>query len=622
MSNETHTSRSLRYTLLVKFLAAVFIGFIVEALLLPIQGWEPVRELKYLGEDVVFSALSERNPRVPPTAYGVVFVNIDDASLRNWQKSPGDDIRPEITKLLTELRQSKANVIVVDIDFKLPRGAIPNPLQSIMEERGQPVVAVADIQPADPSLPMSMARLGPNYGSLAQDRPEGLTLATPDLVLVNNKVRERVTVQCLHTGTREVALPGIAEAVRQVLSETNDDRKHKAESAPDETAHNCNKVSKDKTPIIFVQPYTPLHSNPYQGYLTEVSASNATSSFAELENKIVVVGQTHIGATDVYPTPIGWMPGVFVHLNSIMSDQILEGVKEASFLQELKLLLIIVISVSTVYLLYWAIHEKWIKNQPLQTSAKGFGIFVIDLVLFAFVTWLAIFVLIKIVEWQGADFLQRGVIVGTLVPALAVILEAAFELGRPTMFWLEKLAEVVVRPFERVARLLLEKKNRGPCGAAVLGAMLLAASGALATEQPIARLYPEQGSQFADFTVERRGTDGRAKIGAPDASGTLFVGDVVRAIRQGAAATVVSISTRAFVARVIYNNPIKIVDQSTSPPAPILTTPGASEARARAGTGTVSETVKPAEVRQPEPWELPPPQQCRPGSVGSFWECP
>jgi hypothetical protein len=371
MSNEPHTSRYLLHTLLIKFLAAVLMGLIVEALLFPIHGWEPVRGLKYLGEDAVFGALSKGDVHLPPAAPRYVFVNIDDASLRNWGKSPGEDIRPEITKLLTELRQTKASVIVVDIIFRLREG-IPNPLHSIMKETGRPVVAVAEIQAPDTSLPMSMPRLGPNYRSLAQNKLEGLTLATPDLVLVNNEVRERITVQCLDSGTREIALQGIAEAVREVLSETKENDKHEGEASPNKTAHNCNKIAKDKAPIIFILPYTPMRLTPFEGYLTEVSASNATSSLAEFEDKIVVVGQTHT-ATDWFPTPLGWMPGAFVHLNSIMSDQILDGAKEANVWQESKILLVIVITVSAIYLLYWTVHERWINDRPLEYSTKGFG---------------------------------------------------------------------------------------------------------------------------------------------------------------------------------------------------------------------------------------------------------
>ena len=58
--------------------------------------------------------------------------------------------------------------------------------------------------------------------------------------------------------------------------------------------------------------------------------------FLSSTDKIVVVGQANKGTKDWVYTPLGLMPGVFVHLNSIMSDQMLNGVKEATIWQELK----------------------------------------------------------------------------------------------------------------------------------------------------------------------------------------------------------------------------------------------------------------------------------------------
>jgi hypothetical protein len=57
MSNATHTSRSLPHTLLVKFLAAVLMGLIVEAFFISDPRMGASEGLKYLGEDVVFGAL-------------------------------------------------------------------------------------------------------------------------------------------------------------------------------------------------------------------------------------------------------------------------------------------------------------------------------------------------------------------------------------------------------------------------------------------------------------------------------------------------------------------------------------------------------------------------------------
>ena len=84
MSNGTHAAQPLLHMLLVKFLAAALMGLIVEALLIPMRNPEPVRALKYLGEDVVFSAM----PRIEPPASpgpGYVFVNIDQETVRNWR---------------------------------------------------------------------------------------------------------------------------------------------------------------------------------------------------------------------------------------------------------------------------------------------------------------------------------------------------------------------------------------------------------------------------------------------------------------------------------------------------------------------------------------------------------
>ena len=61
MSNGTHAAQPLLHMLLVKFLAAALMGLIVEALLIPMRNSEPVRALKYLDEDVVFSAMPESN---------------------------------------------------------------------------------------------------------------------------------------------------------------------------------------------------------------------------------------------------------------------------------------------------------------------------------------------------------------------------------------------------------------------------------------------------------------------------------------------------------------------------------------------------------------------------------
>src|SRR4051812_23820878 len=103
MSNGTHTAQTLWHTLAVKFLAAVLMGLIVEALLIPMRSWEPVRALKYLGEDVVFSARPRFDP--PPLTSGpsYVFVDIDEETVRNWKESSGhDDIRAEIVNLMSE----------------------------------------------------------------------------------------------------------------------------------------------------------------------------------------------------------------------------------------------------------------------------------------------------------------------------------------------------------------------------------------------------------------------------------------------------------------------------------------------------------------------------------------
>jgi sporulation protein YlmC with PRC-barrel domain len=204
----------------------------------------------------------------------------------------------------------------------------------------------------------------------------------------------------------------------------------------------------------------------------------------------------------------------------------------------------------------------------------------VDLILFLLVTFIAVLAVVEIVKWEGRDFLLRGVIVGTLAPALAVILEAAFELGRPTMFWLEELAGIIARTFQHISRFLLAAIKRTSGAASLMLMILVGAGGALAAEQPIAHLYPERGSKLADFAVERQGLSGQPEIRTPDASGALFVGDVVRAIREGAAAAVRSIATRAPIARVTYNYPIKIVGEGTPPPRQpsMWTVPGASQA--------------------------------------------
>jgi hypothetical protein len=575
MSDKAHKLRSLQSKLPVKFLAGILMGLIVEGLLFPFHVLEPVRALQYLGEDIVFSSVSRSNLHMSAAAHDYVFVNIDDASLQSWDKSPGADIRPEIIKLLTELRQSKASLVVVDIIFGLREG-VRNPLYEIMAMAGRPLVAVAETQAPDVSMPMSMARLGSNYRYLAKDTLEGLTLATPDLGLIGGKARERVTVDCLDDGVREIALPGIAEAVRKVLSLKTDGGEHKTKSRSDEVAHDCNKKAKEETRIIFLQPYVPSYITPLQGHLTEISASNVTDALPELADKIVVVGQTHRATTDWFDTSFGWMPGVFVHLNSIMSDQVLNGAREASFSQELVLLLIIIFAVSAIYLPYWVIHEVWIEDLPIERSRRGFIFFILDLLIFLAFTGVAVFSVFEIVKWEGTDLLLRGVIVGTLVPAVAVILEAAFELGGPAMFWLEELAKLLVVPLRWVCEFFQRaKKSKGPGGAAVLVLMLLGARSAFAADQAVDRLYPDPGSSLADFTVDR----GQNQPRRLDASGELLVGDVVRAIRKGAAASVKSIVGRETVARVTYDNPIKIVEHLTpdvGPPG--RTNPGASTA--------------------------------------------
>ena len=159
----------------------------------------------------------------------------------------------------------------------------PNPLYRIMEGSGRPVIAVAATEAPDTSRAMSMAQLGPNYRSLSHDEPKGLTLATPALHRIGDKVRERITVYCADNGVREVALPGIAEAVREVLSKQKQTSEQMTKGEPSEAMHNCVKSPEESAPIVFMEPfYLPLGIEQRSPHFTEIPAINVTASLPEL----------------------------------------------------------------------------------------------------------------------------------------------------------------------------------------------------------------------------------------------------------------------------------------------------------------------------------------------------
>lgn len=479
------------------WLAACLLGIVVAAGLQLFSDAPAFRLLERQGADAATKyAVRHADDWARADRPRVVLLTVDDHTLRQWGRSTGLDARGEIARVIGLMRESKAQAVVVDMTFMRESDAqSAEALRWAIAKPGRPVVLAAALGPLssgdralrhfyDWQLEVAGGRSHVHFGHPLVGPPE------PD-----GAVRAIRRAVCVYREGQWTTLPSIAHLTfaLSIGSEPSQDNcKPNAEPAPE--------------PIFFMLPPSAAQAAewPATRWFASVSAANAPLLREEdLAGAIVIIGQHHAQVSeDRHWTPLADMPGVLLHANALAGMLHVGLPEKPKWLSKLWLKFLIIISVATVSLLYWVPHDTFlaqrisIQNEEAAPTLNDLW-FLLDLALFIAVMFLAFGAAVYLAIRVGASELLQGAVLGSLVPAFAVVFEATLEIGRPLMRWIHYATDLLIR---------LPSRLRRGVGTAVVALGLAAAPAVAASGDPAGFLQIARGDP-ADVRVTKDGRE-------------------------------------------------------------------------------------------------------------------
>ncbi len=149
----------------------------------------------------------------------------------------------------------------------------------------------------------------------------------------------------------------------------------------------------------------------------------------------------------MHQTPLGAMPGALVHANLINSLVHFGAEERESRIAKIAFeFVLLVVGAVLVTVLYWSAVElvhDW-KRKARRGRMLEFAIFVSDIVWFVIISLLVSVVITSIMAMVGARMLFNGIIVGSLIPVFALVVEALVHIGHQLYEWLHVAARWVV----------------------------------------------------------------------------------------------------------------------------------------------------------------------------------
>jgi CHASE2 domain-containing sensor protein len=104
--------------LLEHWLIGVFLGVLVALSLAAMARLSPLRLMDWLGADAVAESAARAGAADQDWTPRIVFLSIDDTAMKGWRARTGLQARGNISKLIGQVRQSGAKLVVLDIVFE------------------------------------------------------------------------------------------------------------------------------------------------------------------------------------------------------------------------------------------------------------------------------------------------------------------------------------------------------------------------------------------------------------------------------------------------------------------------------------------------------------------------
>jgi CHASE2 domain-containing sensor protein len=451
--------QGLAHFLLVRFIAAMLLGLLGAAVTWPLQEVWPLRSVAERGVDAVVGEAARRpQDHFRPDARRLVVVALDT-------QHPMRPQRLALAELLNHLRNAGPAVIALVIapdlevapDFDSEQGTAE--LRAALDTQGRPPIFLGVARPPSPEAG------GDRLGQIVPHVRLGVVHDAPHLTLVSMlllahkrdaTVRyvedsqcwpfppdgERRSVPALSVAAATLAREPEARASLNTPCRTHHGRAERVLFLTRAPQRNESWV--DRGVAQHPPPVTRLFASEVRGLLAE-------NDFRDLlRGAVVLVGA--VGSPDngdLHHTPIGLMPGLYVHANALLTQLHVRGEHSVSVPQKalFKLALITLVATTLTFLFWLPVHriERSLaarrEARTLTFAALLLRRLVIVL-LYVFAVAVALAGVIFMALSAGLRFwVMGGAAFASFAPALMVLLEALAEAGRPVLNALHRVAE-------------------------------------------------------------------------------------------------------------------------------------------------------------------------------------
>lgn len=355
---------------------AIIAGIVIKLSLLVAHQFhfQPLSRAEDHAFDWVMAMQSNVPRRLDQKAWPFVWLDIDDKTHDGWG-APDITPRDKLCQLVDFATKSDAKAIVMDIDLRRPgvdhEAAIQ--LYNYMEaypKTAPPLILARNL--TAPEGRNALMHVQPSFlDDLVAETPNIQWAATTfsqdeDFQIRRWRLEERVLA---HDGT-EAVLPSVQVALQRRLGHEKEasaslhSRQQTHGARDDHEAHAAPTAQR----LIYTIPWKlpegsrrPLVANgiPLLRTLSAhlVTDINSVPSGAMLKDSIVVIGGSFAESRDIYPTPLGPMPGCLVLINAVHAYHQYGAVDHPSFWMKTTIIvgMIILMGVAFVVLRsFWA----------------------------------------------------------------------------------------------------------------------------------------------------------------------------------------------------------------------------------------------------------------------------
>ncbi len=328
------------------FLTNLLIGLLIAIVLHFAHHSSWVQESENMAMDAMMS-INQLLPRMTgehrdqPLRFA--FIDIDENTYRTWDE-PFFTPRDKLLRLIRFATEGGAEAVVVDVDLSKPSGDDADLVAYLENYRGTkrpPLVMVRTFYPPSEFTHGNRHEIRPSILDAIQ--PGNRVVQAQPLFRLSHYDGEVRHWYLLETGCLEgkpKVLPSVQLALDATLSATPGDRplERIGKLAP----HDCEEIGHAKhghrPQLRYGQRYIDLSHNPVgerliytlpwkrgaASDLDTIPARRITEAAyppaADLiRDRIVVIGASFADSRDIYPTPLGEMPGALIILNAIKS---------------------------------------------------------------------------------------------------------------------------------------------------------------------------------------------------------------------------------------------------------------------------------------------------------------